>query len=109
VSGEILRHVEKTWDHVLHGNSTLGEKLEVSAEAVVGVAAIAAVSRLGLSRSLAGSAEAPLPKVALHMVRRKMPEAERLHIEIRASSSHRLCFSRFRPRLIIGLGSVVLA
>ena len=61
---ELVNHVEQTWDHVLHGNSTLGEKIECGAEASVGLLAVAALGKfVGLTR-LAG-AESSLPKLTL--------------------------------------------
>jgi hypothetical protein len=64
---ELIQHVKDTWDHVLHGNSSTAEKVEVGAETVgLGIAAVAA-SRLGLSKFLpcVENTNALLPQVEI--------------------------------------------
>ncbi len=61
---EITHHVEETWNHVLHGNSTLVEKFECGGEAVVGLTALTLMGRSAL-KAYASRAEGLLPKLAI--------------------------------------------
>lgn len=74
---ELYNHTKQSWHHVLSGESTLSEKLEVGAETLAAAAAIAVTARYGFrafSRSntiartesaLARSAETALPELKI--------------------------------------------
>lgn len=61
---ELYGHSKQSWNHVLSGESTLSEKVEVGLEALVAAGAVAAAARFGwraISKSnLAGRAESAL-------------------------------------------------
>ncbi len=59
------QHVSQTWEHVLRGNSTPGEKLEVGVEAAVGLAGVAVLGKLGFSGTATNTADMLLPKLAV--------------------------------------------
>ncbi len=64
---ETVGHVERTWKHVLNGNSTTAEKVEFGAEAL-GLASLVVLSKSGITRYLptaAKSIESSLPKLEL--------------------------------------------
>ncbi|MBP6745119.1 hypothetical protein KA344_07780 [bacterium] len=64
---ETVSHVERTWKHVLNGNSTTAEKVEFGAEAL-GLASLVVLSKAGITRYLptaAKSVETSLPKLEL--------------------------------------------
>jgi hypothetical protein len=63
MSANIFDHTQQTWDHVLNGNSTLAEKLECGAEAVLAAVVIAAAFKYGGARCLS-TAERFLPQIA---------------------------------------------
>jgi hypothetical protein len=68
---EFIKHREEAVQHVINGQSSLCEKLEVGAETVIAFAAAAALAKFGLSRlapnveRLAPNVESVLPKLAI--------------------------------------------
>jgi len=70
MTNEFFEHSKETWTNVLSGHSSIAEKLEVGAEIGAGVVALAALSRVGLSKLsnsafAVAKAEAQLPTLNL--------------------------------------------
>jgi hypothetical protein len=98
--GELSDHTRQTWDHVLSGNSTVAEKMEVGAEAIIGVAALATVGRFAFSRCFSGteavaSTEATLPSLKITSLAEELaPSASSKAPSIAEDSWRQLSFSR---------------
>lgn len=60
---DAVRHVEQTWSHVIHGSSSLSEKVEFTGE-LIGIVGVAGLAMAGLARCPA-AAKLLLPKLSI--------------------------------------------
>jgi len=108
----VFEHVRNTWDHVISGQSTLGEKVEAGAEAVAGLGLLAVGLKYGAARMLAGreataASEAVLPELKLGQFSEKtvaqlderfFGRAQR--IQLQAGETGEALHERLRPQVV---------
>jgi SAM-dependent methyltransferase len=85
---DVRHHNNETWSHVAHGNASLGEFAEAGTEAVVGVAVVAVLGKIGLSKCLPtlSKTAALLPKFAIS-TSEELPSVSKVAESVPAASA----------------------
>jgi hypothetical protein len=86
---ELFENTRETWDHVLDGRSTIGEKAACGAEAIALSLAAFALGKFTLARCLS-KAEASLPELTITVGREAAVDPEKEVSELKLSKQRRV-------------------